>query len=65
MRKNLGLSSGPARTFGDLRWLLPFLASLLIMDTLLLATACELFSPPYPARLWRRGWPWPGTAGEA
>ena len=51
--------------FGDLRWLLPFLASLLITDMLLLATACELFSPPYPAQPRRRGWPWSGTAGEA
>ena len=48
MRKNLGLSSGPAWTFGDLRWLLPFLASLLVTATLLLAAACGLFSPPYP-----------------
>jgi len=48
MRENLGLSSGPARPFGDYRWLLPFLASLLVSNTLLLAAACGLFSPPYP-----------------
>ena len=48
MRKNWGLSSGPARQFGDRRWLLPFLASLLVTATLLLAAACGLFSPPYP-----------------
>jgi hypothetical protein len=49
MRKNWGLSSGHARPFGDRRWLLPFLASLLVTATLLLAAACGLFSPPYPS----------------
>jgi hypothetical protein len=48
MRKNWGLGSGPARPFGDRRWLLPFLASLLVTATLLLAAACGLFAPPYP-----------------
>jgi len=57
MRENLGLSSGPARPFGDYRWLLPFLASLLVSNTLLLAAACGLFSSPHPARPRRRGWP--------
>lgn len=48
MRKNCGLGSSPTRPFGDRWWLLPFLASLLVTTTLLLAAACGLFSPPHP-----------------
>ena len=36
MRKNRGLSSGSAWPFDDRRWLLPFLATLLVTATLLL-----------------------------
>ncbi|XBI00661.1 hypothetical protein VPH35_129625 [Triticum aestivum] len=49
MRKSCGLNSGPGRPFNDRRWLLPFLASLLVSVTLFLAAACGLFSPPYLA----------------
>jgi hypothetical protein len=48
MRRNWGISSGPARPFGDRRWLVPFLASLLVTATIFLAALCGLFSPPYP-----------------
>ncbi|PKU85902.1 beta-glucuronosyltransferase GlcAT14B-like [Dendrobium catenatum] len=45
MRKNGSAHSG--RPFSDRRWLLPFLASLLVSVTLLLATLSGLFSPHY------------------
>uniref|UniRef100_A0A0D9X4A8 4-coumarate--CoA ligase n=1 Tax=Leersia perrieri TaxID=77586 RepID=A0A0D9X4A8_9ORYZ len=46
MRKSWGLNSGPGRPSPDRRWLLPFLTSLLISLTLLLASSTGLFSPP-------------------
>jgi hypothetical protein len=47
MRKTWGLNSSPGRPFNDRRWLVPFLASLLVSATLFLAAACGLFAPPY------------------
>ncbi|CAN6173488.1 unnamed protein product [Urochloa humidicola] len=48
MRKHCGLVFGTARPFGDRRWLLPFLASMLIAATLLLAAAAASSRRPTP-----------------